>query len=294
MAAPAPRVWHDGVVQVKAGQMRERRRAGATGGVVFAGSSQVLEGVAPRLAAPGLGLRAYNAGVHRGFLPLTERWLLDVVVPALQPRVVVLGLSVLDLNDNGTAQYEVLERFESALARRRDGVARVQRSLLERWPRLHPLVGRSLSTVVLADVEVGSDGEGLEFADAFEYRLSDTKRRYVEEELLGRFTTGPRTTGSLERVVAGVRRTGAELVLVEMPVTDELVMMLPGGADDAAAARRVLRAEADRHGTRLVESLRTVTDHAWFADCVHLSGAGMCHVSLMLERELAAERALIS
>lgn len=282
-------LWHDPVLQLKEVQLRARRAQGATGGVLFAGSSQVLEGVAPSLAAPGLGLRAYNAAVHRGFLPLTERWLLDVVLPIVEPRLVVLGLGVLDLNDNGVAQHEVVERFELARARRAGRVAAARRALHGRSALVrHRLVGRGPS-VVLRDVRVGSDGEGLEFAAATEYRLSEKKRAYIEGELLGDYEFGPRTVAALDRVVAGIRAAGSDLVLVEMPVTNELVPMLPRGEADLRAARQVLQREAARHDVRLVTEVGEVTDHRWFADCVHFHGVGMAHVSNVLAGALAGE-----
>ena len=288
-ARPEARLWHDPVLQLKAVQLQARRDAGATGGVVFAGSSQVLEGVAPSLAAPGAGLRAYNAAVHRGFLPLTERWLLDVVLPLVEPALVVLGLGILDLNDNGVAQYEVVERFEAAPARRRGPVATARRTLHERSELARRLLARRGPSVVLRDVRVGPDGEGLEFATATEYRLSEKKRAYVEDELLGDYEFGPRTVAALDRVVTGVRATGSELALVEMPVTEELVPMLPRGEADLRAVRQVLRREADRHRVRLVTEVAEVTDRRWFADCVHHHGAGMAHVSQLLAGALAGE-----
>ena len=283
------RIWHDPVLQLKVAHLRQRARTGDTGGIVFAGSSQVLEGVLPSVAAPGLGRRAYNAGLHRGFLPLTEPWLLEVVLPLARPRLVVLGVSVLDLNDNGIAQREVLERFQASPARRHDVVARVQRTALGRR-----FLCRRLPRVRLDDLRIGPDGEGLEFADAVEYRLSDTKRRYIEDELLVDYRTGPRTVDALERIVSGVRARGADIVVVEMPVTEELDGMLPRGAADHADARTVLRDATERLGVRLLDVAADVTDHRWFADCVHHSGAGMRHVSALVAGALADDLARVA
>ena len=293
---PAPRVWHDPVAQLKVAQMEGLRREGAGAGVVFGGSSQVLEGVHPPTVAPELGRRAYNAALHRGFLPLTERWLLDEVLPRLRPRLVVLGVGVLDLTDNGIGQYEVVDRFEGALARRRDATARLRRTAIERSAVLrHGLAVRG-STVMLRDLRVGEYGEGLEFADATEYRLSDKKRAYIEDELLADYETGPKCIETLGRIVAGIRATGAAVVVVELPHTDELLPMLPGGQPRVDRARQELRRAVSELGVRLVDDLFAPAgrEQRWFADCIHLNGAGMRMASEVLRDALADELEALS
>jgi hypothetical protein len=290
---PAVRLWHDPVAQLKVEQMERRRRRGATGGVVFAGSSQVLEGVRPSVAAPGLGLRAYNAALHRGFLPLTERWLLEEVLPRLAPRLVVLGIGVLDLTDNGVGQYEVVDRFEAAIARRSDRAAVLRHRLLRESALLrHGLATTGSAKVVLADLRIGPEGEGLEFAAATEYRLSEKKRAYIEDELLADYRTGPRCLSALERIVAGVLATGSRLVLVQLPHTEELLPMLPGGPERVATARSELAALAERCGVRLVDDLVSMSaEQRLFADCIHLNGAGMAAASARLAEALREELA---
>jgi hypothetical protein len=286
---PEARLWHDPVAQLKVGQMEARRRAGEVRGVVFAGSSQVLEGVLPSRVAPELGRRAYNAALHRGFLPLTERWLLDEVLPRLRPRLVVLGVGVLDLTDNGVGQYEVLERFEASAARRDDPRSRLRRLACERSALVrHGLPSRA-PTVVLRDLRIGPEGEGLEFADATEYRLSEKKRDYIEGELLADYDTGPKCLSALGRIVDGIRAQGAAVVVVELSHTDELLPMLPGGAARVDRARRELRRVLGELEVRLVDDLAGTKDHEWYADCIHFNGAGMQMASDVLRGALAGE-----
>jgi lysophospholipase L1-like esterase len=285
---PQLRLWHDAVAQLKVAQMDDRRRRGETGGVVFAGSSQVLEGLDPRRAAPDWGRGAYNAALHRGFLPLTEPWLLQEVIPRLRPRLVVLGVGVIDLTDNGTAQHEVLQRFESSPARKRGAVARWRR-LVGRSAVLRHGLARLGPTVVLDTLRVGPDGEGREFADATEYRLSDKKRAYIEHELLAGYHTGPACQATLRRILDGIVGAGAAVVVVELPHTDELLEMLPGGAAAVEAARSQLRQVVAEAGVPFVDDLALMDDHLWFADCIHLNGAGMREASRRLAVALEPE-----
>lgn len=292
---PAPRVWHDPVAQLKVAQMDGLRRDGARGGVVFGGSSQVLEGVSPPVVAPSLGRRAYNAALHRGFLPLTERWLLEEVLPRLRPRLVVLGVGVLDLTDNGVGQYEVVDRFEAALARRRDVSSRLRRRAIDRSAIVRHVLAVRGSSVVLGDLRIGPFGEGLEFADATEYRLSEKKRAYIEDELLAGYETGPTCLSTLERIVAGIRGTGASVVVVELPHTDELLPMLPGGAAKVEAARHELRRVLTELDVRLIDDLAAdpCRERRWFADCIHFNGRGMRMASEILRDALSGELELV-
>jgi hypothetical protein len=289
MSPAEARLWHDAVAQLKVQHMDERRATGDTGGVVFAGSSQILEGVRPSLAAPGFGRRAYNAALHRGFLPLTERWLLEEVLPRLEPQLVVLGLSVLDLTDHGVAQYEVVDRYDAALAKRPGRRAGVQRAVLGRSRLARRLAGRFGPSVDLADLSIGPEGEGLEFANATEYRLSDKKRAFIEDELLADYGTGPKCLGAVRRILRAVRASGAAVIVVGMPHTDELHPMLPGGAAAVEDARSSLCTVLDDEGVRIVEELLLMREHRWFADCIHFNGAGMHEGSRRLARAIESE-----
>ena len=288
---PEVRLWHDPVAQLKVAQMEARRRDGQVGGVVFGGSSQILEGVLPSRAAPDLGRRAYNAALHRGFLPLTERWLLEEVLPRLRPRLVVLGVGVLDLTDNGVGQYEVLDRFEASLARRTDPKSRLLRQVATRLALARHGMPSSSPKVTLRDLQIGPEGEGLEFAHATEYRLSEKKRDYIEGELLADYETGPKCLDALARIIAGIRRRGAAVVVVELPHTDELLPMLPGGEERVVRARLELRRCLGDLDVRLIEDLGLTKDHQWYADCIHFNGAGMRMASDVLREALADELA---
>jgi lysophospholipase L1-like esterase len=96
---------------------------------------------------------------------------------------------------------------------------------------------------------------------------------------------------ALREGVAAVRATGAEVVIAEMPCTEEFVLMYPRAYDDLAESRRLLRSLADDLG---VEFLSAPDDlpQRWFADCVHLNGTGMrewsADVGALLAERLAA------
>ena len=282
-------IWHDPVLQLKLSQLRERRRQGATGGVLFAGTSQVLEGVDPSVVAPSLGLRAYNAGIHRGTMTLSEIVLPEVILPIAQPRLVVLSISPVDVNRHNMIRIETVERFERSPARR--GLrGRVLRVAHERSAIVRLIAARLPGTKFSVDrLRIGPDGSGREFADATEYRMSEAKERYIREKLFNDFEFGPETIGELERTIRVIEATGARIVLVDMPVTDEAIGMLPRTWEDQAEYRRILADVSARLGVRVIEDLRDMTDQRWYADCVHLNGRGMAEASARLARSLADE-----
>jgi hypothetical protein len=143
--------------------------------------------------------------------------------------------------------------------------------------------------VTLREERVGPDGEGTEFLHATEYRLSDKKREYIENELLADYATGSETLDRIEHIVRGVRDTGAEMILMEMPVTDEIVELCPHGRADLDGVQEALRREAARHDVRLISEVGALTDRTWFADCVHFHGAGMEQASRTLRKALTDE-----
>ena len=108
------------------GLARQRGRAE----VVFAGTSMMRDAALPAEMSicRGPGSTCYNASLSAGVPTVMEHWLLDVVVPTLRPRVVVLGLSSLDFNDRGPRQKEAIATYTRAPEIRDDVYARAARA----------------------------------------------------------------------------------------------------------------------------------------------------------------------
>jgi hypothetical protein len=228
--------------------------------------------------------RCYNAALYRAVPGVTSEWLRDEVIPALRPRLVVWGLSILDLNDNGLFHSGIHERYTASVARRR-GVRRwllTYSALFRRAPALRhprtllrpppntddPTANKRLATLL------GPMGKGLEYVEFDTYRLSDDKREFIESQIVAGFSMGGAQIAALRRGVETVRAAGAEVVLVEMPCTDEFVEMYPNGLADLLASRDLLRSVAADLGVAFVAAPDDLPQR-WFADCVHLNGVGM-------------------
>jgi hypothetical protein len=273
-------LWHDVLTTGKWHQLRRVRR-GPPVDVLLAGSSQMLMALDPTtVVAPPL--RCYNAAIYRGVPSVMTPWLEEVVLPAARPRWVVWGISVLDLNDNGKFHRGIDERFGSALARRRGARPALKRRFaLARHPGLLLNPVRAVRLVVQRDptadsallAVLGDMGQGMEYLDYDTYMLSDTKRGFVQEEIVNNFSMGGRQIEALERGVAAARRAGARVVLVEMPATQEFTDMYPRRDADVADARALLQATAERLAVPWLPASELPRE--WFADCVHLNGRGM-------------------
>ena len=291
--------WHDRLLTGKWHQVRALRREPPVD-VVIAGGSQGLMAFDPFVVAPA-PLRCYSAAFYRGIPKVVSRWLVDFVLPATRPRVVVWGLSIADLNDNGKLQREIDERFVANFRLRRDAVSRLRTwavansALVRRGPLLiNPR--RVLREVRAARVPtrakplsrlLGPMGKGLEYADFDAFQLTPEKAAFIHDELVANFYLGGEQVREIGRVADAARARGARLLLVELPTTEEFREMYPHGEADFTEARRVLSSLAAERGFEFVPVTQELPKH-WFADCIHLNGVGMQKWSTMLSDRVAS------
>jgi hypothetical protein len=275
---PTYLLWHDQLTTGKWRQLQRLRREPPVD-VLLAGSSQMLFALDPT-ALPG---RAYNCAIYRGIPTVMVEWLRDEVLPATRPRLVVWGASILDLNDNGGFHRGIHERYTAGRPARGPALRlRASSALVRRWRllldplrlarllrRAEPETDKPLSRLL------GPMGKGLEYADYDTYRLSDDKAEFIRTEMVNAFSMGGAQAAALREGAALVRAAGARLVFVEMPFTREFTEMYPGRDADVAAARALLASIAAEAGVPWVPTDGDALPHDWFADCVHLNGAGM-------------------
>lgn len=273
---PAYRFWHDQLTTGKWHQLRALRSEPPVD-VVLAGSSQMLAALDPT----AMPFRCYNAALYRAVPTVTAEWLRDEVLPAVRPRLVVWGVSILDLNDNGLFHSGIHERYTASPARHpgwrlwllvHSALARRGRTLLRPAPDVDPTRTKPLPALL------GPMGKGMEYVAFDEYRLSDDKREFIETQIVAGFAMGGAQAAALRSGVETVRAAGADVMLVEMPCTEEFVLMYPRGWDDVAEARRLLASLASEVGVAFVPASDDLPQR-WFADCVHLNGVGMRELS---------------
>ena len=304
-----PQTWLTPEAQVKVDQMHAIRRAGKTGGVVFLSSSVLDVGVDPGVFASrsGTPLPVYNGSLSGANMDELRWWADRVVVPLLRPRLVVVGLSSREFNANDPqAQRLAAQFFDAPSVRQIDGRETISQRL-ERYAgdisylfRYRKSLRRP-SQVLHRDATIQLQQRYFSSPLGQEMVLSQQKfRRDLDAEFAATFTNNFEVSPSKVRVFTGLlddlRRSGAMVVVVDAPVTQEYVNVHPRKQVDYAAYRQAIKDSAASAGLRTLSF--PVWDPAWFADPVHLNERGAARLawrlSIALQPELdAAARAAL-
>jgi hypothetical protein len=228
---------------------------------------------------------AFNAALNGAGARLLDLWTLGVVVPRLKPDTVVIGMSSRELNDGGSASaraFRSVRRSPGGRAIRSDlsPTERIQ-WLGERASYLVRYRSRLRAPSTLKETPdaqrraaVGPLGglTAIRLFDDATYTVTDRFRNQVIPQAFGGFAIGGVEASALGHLVGELVRAGIEVVLVEMPITDDIIPAHPRGAEDYRRFEQVLGLVS--------RSARVVDGDAWFegtgefADPLHLNGAG--------------------
>lgn len=264
--------WYDASAQLKVEEMEEMGPVD----VVFAGTSMAWQGLDPTVFAREDGRSAFNAGLAGGVPEVMEPWLLDQVVPRMQPQTVIWGLSSLDFS----ASYgsDNLERYEDALETRSGGLAEAERaasalSALVRYRGVlrdpSALFGSERDRI---EADFGSAEEILGPGGVrrdFEVAVTEQRRETVGARVRN-FALDPADVAAMHRTVSALQQAGVEVVLAEMPVPQRYVDLHPDGAEDMRSVHEAIRAIAERLELDLIDLRFGFTDDD-FVDFTHLN-----------------------
>jgi hypothetical protein len=287
---PEPLVWHSLEAQTKVGQIDALRDRGWHGGAVFLGTSMMNVALDPTQLARELGVRtpfAYNAALSAGTPRLMELWAKGLVLPNLRPRVLVIGLSSIDLNDAGHLRNALLKRYVDTLGARlslgRASFTDRAEDVLSRWSALVRFRRVFREPVTLWDSlrghgpsdtapEIGAFGVATHRRGET-FHLPDLSVPRAQGSLAD-YTTGPVEEGAVARIIDMARRMGAMVVIAKMPVTQEYIESHPRGLTDYESFERSLAAFATAHGVPVIDTQPAASGHEFFADDLHLNGRG--------------------
>lgn len=301
---PDPLVWHSYETQRKVEQMDDLAATGVD--VVFFGSSMVNAAVIPALfeSTAGGGITAYNAALSSGTPRLTAAWGLNVVLPRLRPKLVVIGTSSVDMTDNGRARTLFYDGFRNSPAGLEvlgtedilDRTDRFLREHLALWAHRAELRDPAALWDAVRGNEPTVDGP-TESMDARGHltnlEAQPFDQRPFRDGIAGVSVWGLGTEdpGALRRLIAGAEATGARVVLVDLPITAEYIAFHPRGDADYQASKRAIAEMANDTGAGLID-LDQPRDHALFADELHLNGDGARRFTATLANALRAQDAL--
>jgi hypothetical protein len=291
---PPPAGWPSDEYPQKDDRMAELADDGGAG-VVIVGSSVADVSIDPTALPHPRG--AYNAGLAGATAWIVDVWARRLVVPRLDPDVVVVAVSSRDLNDNGLgvagwdesfrasrggqhllgteSAADTVERWlteRSALVRYRE----VLRRPLEAWVGYEPpgreafgaITDAGLQTVLLDD----------------SYRDDEYARTFFRAEPLRDFALGGVQQAAFERLVTALAADGRRVIVVDVPVTEDYVEAHPAGATDMAAYRAVVDRVVADAGAELIRP--GIWDERLFSDALHLNGAGVDRLTALVAEAL--------
>lgn len=281
---PTPTVWSPPEAAAKVEQMNARSAAGATGGVVFVGTSVMDVALDPALFAtiPGSSRPAYNASLSGIDLRVLEWWVTSVVVPTLKPQMVVVGLSSHEVNPNDDEAARNSRDFFAAPAVRRAAGTETALDRLERSAEDWSLLFRYRSVVRKPAQFIGLGGTdssppltttGMNriYAEA-QYDQSAPVDGHFRDHVLRRFQVGSHQVESLRGLLDGLVAAGVAALLVDMPVTQHYIALHPHGSSDYSSYQTAVAQVSEDTGTEMAAA--AVWDQGLFADAFHLNRAG--------------------
>lgn len=296
----APLPWPTAQIAQKADQIKQLADQGTPIDVVFLGSSVVALGIDPIEFNRADGWVAYNAGLNGAAVSGLERWAFDVVLPQLQPTLVVIGLTTRDLNDHGRLSADFLQSMEIA-----DGWKEFEeRNPFERFidfvqdssalVRLRPLL-RTPATTVRHALR-GNVDPGLE-AGPFGSEGDPSTIPYDSEawsslwtiDHLNDYSIGGQELAALDQLLTRLNSEGFEVVLAEMPVLPEYLSVQPGGAEAITEFRQAVQKIASAHDVEFVSPYDEFGPND-FRDPAHLNQEASGALAVSLRDHLASYR----
>lgn len=259
--------------------------------VVFLGSSAVNRGFDANLFTDLTGATAFNAGVDASSPRLMEVLLEEVVLPTLDPDVVVIGLTSRAFNDNALTQQEILDRYLNSVGRAefRDTTSIKQRlesvaDQVSAFVRLRPLLRQPKQ---LIDAIRGKSITPPETTDP-PYTIDPNWAQQMANRALADYQIGDLEMGALGRVVDALQADGVLVVLVDLPVVeDDWADLHPHGVADINAFHAALAAFASGRNIDLIDTREESWPIDQFRDPVHLNLVGQERLTRMVAGFLA-------
>ena len=292
---PIPDGWGTPEIPYKLGLLPE---AGAD--VLVLGSSVTDAGVDPSLldALAPTERGTFNGSLGAGTLEMVAVAARELWLPALKPKVVVLGVVSRDLNANDPNQAETQQRFfdgmqVEALVGTENLAERLDRTLADTFALWRHRASLRSFTALRGEAPPGwssalseDDGQYRLFAEQ-EYEPTEALFDFIKEGPLADWAIGQANLDAIRDIVKAAQGVGARVLLVDMPTHEDYVGLHPRGVSDVARYRAALQELADELEVPLMRSDGFGDED--FADVVHLNEHGAEHLTEEVAEELVDE-----
>jgi hypothetical protein len=258
--------------------------------VVFAGSSMIRQGFDHQLFTSRTGVPSINAALPASTNFLLEPWLIDVVVPRLHPRVVVIGVSSRDFNDNGKGPDLARDTFLNSPGYRTitgdDWMTRADRALstvsaLFRWRRSLREPSNVASAIRTRPLKIVEPECPKADPDDDRYTISKTVQDYPRSVLYD-YSVGGAQTRALRSTIYSLHSRGIDVALLLVPATPDYDPLHPHGEADVRAYRAVLNDVVEDTGVTVIDAT-PIDDERYFRDAIHVN----CPGRALLTRSIA-------
>ena len=297
-----PLVYWNWETQHKVASMDALAKKGGAS-VVFVGSS-IVQTVNPRLVSRALGLErpAFNAALNGSGMQAWELWVRSIVVPKLQPKVVVLGFNAEGLNDHGLQQREYYDSMiGSTFGARLDGRGGMIDRFEGWWAehsyliRYRTLLRKPWSAFKNQDAddkraavtELGT----LESITGFmshPYRAQPPGLVPGWRRQFNDYTPGGSMLDRLDDLARFLEERGIRLLVVRMPISKDIVGVQPTWAADRERFSQVLDPFIEEKGIPFFDAESAVgSSPEVFVDSVHLNARGSNVISAKLVEAIA-------
>lgn len=294
-----PSTWPSDEIGAKYEQIMDLKDHNERLDTLFVGSSAVFEGIDPvAFSVAAGGGTAYNAALGAASMLSIEPWTLDILVPLTSADTVFIGVIARDINDNGVGQRAFFERlqaspdFAAASGGPRNLADRLAAALEDSsalW-RMRPFYRepitflRGVVSNSMRCAEVGPFGSEPAAEQEYTYRFDSGFRKFWRDRQLHEFAFGGDEATALANLVDRLTAQGVEVVLVNMPVTEDYVSLLPDAAADQAEFELFLEALATESGARYFDANDVIESLEQFRDPAHLNPDGALILSEALAR----------
>ncbi len=289
---PQPEHFHDPAVAVKYEQMEEIQDAGETREVVFAGSSMMNNGADPNEFTELTGISSYNSAFPAANPFVTERWVLEEVVPRLKPKAVVYDVTSLGLN-GAVPDSNSFPNYNKSWQMRQGLLPELERWAAERSDLVYfrPVLQNPSNYAMVAKGLRGEDtvSADTEFARNRRYGQNGAKNLIVENLTQNNNDWLAQTAfkawnidnkqsaaglAALARQVDALEEQDIDVFFVEMPVQQGYIDLHPRGVTDYEEAMDVFRQFATDHDVTWIDLPSDYSDPELFHDLNHLAQPG--------------------
>lgn len=284
-----PLEYYEPVAQAKVTQLQALATKGQSIDVLFVGSSTVLEGVdmAAFEDSTQQNIAAYNAALNAADTHIVRRYLLEEVLPIVEPRTVVYGISP---GSFVTGSEPQIARYDSAPATSIKEPSAVERLAANLYMYRHRNTLREPLTIntILRSIRARDTNQGI-----VERFITDLTAR-------GDTTNRTETSGPNSPIEVPDWRQAEPQVVPDHSVADltmmteelqdrdiDLVFVLMPAATFDPSFLAAVKESADDQGLDVIDATSAISTTAYFYDGVHLNAEGAHLLGSFLGRSLS-------